>query len=216
DVIFDEVKARFDVAEGQYSFPCPTGSSKDDDKLIRKIDDVAIAMKGELNEVKVEMKEGLGDAKAGFGEVKAAVDEVKGGLDEVQGEIKRGFDDTKANFDDVKNELVMVKGTLDKVAASAQESLMRLKDLQAPNYPYPGLVVVKEVGSHRTSSNAHGVKGLLDKMRGAGKKNMTLHFLCPVDMTTVPCGYGGEGYRFQETRGWVKKIAPVLQVRQEF
>ncbi|CAM9805177.1 unnamed protein product, partial [Ectocarpus fasciculatus] len=50
DVIFDEAKARFDVAEGQYSFPCPTGSSKDDDKLIRKIDDVAIAMKGELNE----------------------------------------------------------------------------------------------------------------------------------------------------------------------
>ncbi|CAN0093986.1 unnamed protein product, partial [Ectocarpus sp. 12 AP-2014] len=31
-------------------------------------------------------------------------------------------------------------------------------------------------------------------------------------MTKVPCGYGGEGYRFRETRGWVKKISPVLQV----
>ncbi|CAM9550693.1 unnamed protein product [Ectocarpus sp. 12 AP-2014] len=31
-------------------------------------------------------------------------------------------------------------------------------------------------------------------------------------MTRVPCGYGGDGYRFQETRGWVKKISPVLQV----
>ncbi|CAN0531887.1 unnamed protein product [Ectocarpus sp. 8 AP-2014] len=41
---------------------------------------------------------------------------------------------------------------------------------------------------------------------------MTLHFLCPVDMTMVPCGPGGEGYRFQETRDWVKKISPVLQV----
>ncbi|CAN0494831.1 unnamed protein product [Ectocarpus sp. 12 AP-2014] len=31
-------------------------------------------------------------------------------------------------------------------------------------------------------------------------------------MTTVPCGPGGQGYRFQETRDWVKKISPVLQV----
>ncbi|CAM9674284.1 unnamed protein product [Ectocarpus sp. 8 AP-2014] len=41
---------------------------------------------------------------------------------------------------------------------------------------------------------------------------MVLHFLCPVDMTKVRCGYGGEGCRFRETRGWVKKISPVLQV----
>ncbi|CAN0334113.1 unnamed protein product, partial [Ectocarpus sp. 13 AM-2016] len=41
---------------------------------------------------------------------------------------------------------------------------------------------------------------------------MVVHFLCPVDMTKVPCGHGGEGYRFRETRGWVKKISPVLQV----
>ncbi|CAN0493167.1 unnamed protein product [Ectocarpus sp. 12 AP-2014] len=31
-------------------------------------------------------------------------------------------------------------------------------------------------------------------------------------MTKVPCGYGGKGYRFRETRGSVKKISPVLQV----
>ncbi|CAM9663324.1 unnamed protein product [Ectocarpus sp. 12 AP-2014] len=53
---------------------------------------------------------------------------------------------------------------------------------------------------------------MLSKLRGLGKKDMTLHFLCPVDMTKVPCGYGGDGYRFQEKRGWVKKISPVLQV----
>ncbi|CAN0398182.1 unnamed protein product, partial [Ectocarpus sp. 13 AM-2016] len=50
EVIFHEAKARFDVAGGQYSFPCPAGSSKDEDKSIRKIDDVAIAMKEEFNE----------------------------------------------------------------------------------------------------------------------------------------------------------------------
>ncbi|CAN0252504.1 unnamed protein product [Scytosiphon promiscuus] len=43
-------------------------------------------------------------------------------------------------------------------------------------------------------------------------KDMTLHFLCPVDMSKVPCGVDGEGYRFHETRAWVKKLAPVLQV----
>ncbi|CAM9749420.1 unnamed protein product [Ectocarpus sp. 4 AP-2014] len=204
-VIFNEVMARFVVLEGRYSFSHPTGNSKDEDKLIQKIDDVAIAMKGGFNEVKVEMKGGFGDAKA-------AVDELKGGFVEVQGEVKRGFDDTKADFDDLKNELVVVKNLLDKVAESTQESLMRLKNLLDPNYLYPRLVVVKEVRSNGPSSNAHGVKRWLSRIRGVGKKDMTLHFLCPVDMTTVPCGYGGEGYRFQETRGWVKKISPVLQV----
>lgn len=45
-------------------------------------------------------------------------------------------------------------------------------------------------------------------------KDMASHFLCPVDMSKVPCGIDGEGYRFGETRGWVKKLSPVLQVRQ--
>ncbi|CAM9626315.1 unnamed protein product [Ectocarpus sp. 8 AP-2014] len=55
---------------------------------------------------------------------------------------------------------------------------------------------------------------MLSKARGLGKKDMRLHFLCPVDMTKVPCGPGGGGYRLQETRVWVKKISPVLQVSQ--
>ncbi|CAN0241270.1 unnamed protein product, partial [Ectocarpus sp. 12 AP-2014] len=78
---------------------------------------------------------------------------------------------------------------------------MRLKDLQAPNYLYPRLVVVKEAGIDGRSSRATGWKRCLpSKLRGLGKKDMTIHFLCPVDMTRVPCGYGGGGYRFQETR----------------
>ncbi|CBN78371.1 LRR-GTPase of the ROCO family, putative pseudogene [Ectocarpus siliculosus] len=182
DVIFDEAKARFDVVGGQYAFPRPT---------------VKVQMKEGFGDAKAgfdDTKAGFDDTKAGFDEVKATVDELKGGFGEVQGEMKRGFDDTKAEFGDVKNELAMVKKKLDKVAESTQESLMHLKDLQAPNYPYPHLVVVKEVGSNGTSSNAHGVKRWLGKLRGVGKKDMTLHFLCP------------------EKRGWVKKVSPVIQV----
>ncbi|CAM9446675.1 unnamed protein product [Ectocarpus sp. 6 AP-2014] len=151
DVIFREVKARFVVLESQY-FSCPTGSSKTEDELLRKIEDMAIAVK-------------------------------------------------------------VMTGRLDKVLESTQESLMRLTNLQAPNYLYPRLVVVKEDGNGGRSSRANGWKRCLpSKLRGVGKKDMTLHFLCPVDMTEVPCGPGGEGYRFQETRDWVKKISPVLQV----
>lgn len=160
--------------------------------MIRKLDGVATAVKG------------------GFAE-------MKGGFNEVKVEMKGGFDDTNAELRDAKKEVMdgvgMIKGSLDKVLESTQESLMRLKDLQAPKYQYPRLVVVKEVGSDSTSK-AHGKKRTLSRVRGLWKKDMTLHFLCPVDMTKVPCGYCGDGYRFEETRGWVKKVSPVLQVRQ--
>ncbi|CAN0362368.1 unnamed protein product [Ectocarpus sp. 6 AP-2014] len=133
-------------------------------------------------------------------------------MDEVKAEMKEGFDGTKTELRGMKDALGMLTGRLDKVLESTQESLARLKNLQAPNYHYPRLVVVKEVESHGTSSEAHGKKSMLSKLRALGKKGMRLNFLCPVDMTKVPCGPGGEGYQFQETRGWVKKISPVLQV----
>ena len=103
------------------------------------------------------------------------------------------------------DDLAAAVGRIDR---SIQESLMCLKKLQAPDYPYPHLVVVKEV-------KAQGKKSLLSKVRDVGVKDMTLHFLCPVDMSTVPCGVNGEGYRFRETRGWIKKLSPVLQVGQQ-
>ncbi|CAN0538483.1 unnamed protein product, partial [Ectocarpus sp. 8 AP-2014] len=62
------------VLESQY-FTCPAGSSKTEDELLRKMEDMAIAMK-------------------------------------------------------------VMTGRLDKVLESTQESLMRLKNLQAPNYLY--------------------------------------------------------------------------------
>ncbi|CAN0476531.1 unnamed protein product [Ectocarpus sp. 12 AP-2014] len=105
-----------------------------------------------------------------------------------------------------------LKGRLGTVLENTQESLMRLKNLQTPNYLYPRLVAVEETGANGASSGTRGKKSVLNKLRGVVKKDMTLHFLCPVDMTKVPCGYRGEGYRFRETRGWVKKMSPVLQV----
>ncbi|CAB1113825.1 unnamed protein product [Ectocarpus sp. CCAP 1310/34] len=143
-------------------------------------------------------KEVKGEFEAMKAELRDVKDVVKGGLDEVQEEVKDG--------------LGIVQGRLDSVLKRTQDSLMRLNNLQAPNYRYPRLVVVSEVGSDGASSRAHGKRRIRSKVRGVGKKDMTLHFVCPVDMKKVPCGYGGEGYRFLETRDWVKRIFPLLQV----
>lgn len=94
-----------------------------------------------------------------------------------------------------------------------QQILVRLKNLQAPGYPYPHLVVVKEIDD---GANVHGKRSLLGKLRNVAMKDMTLHFLCPFDLSEVPCGVDGQGYRFRETRGWVKKLSPVLQVIHTF
>ncbi|CAN0503435.1 unnamed protein product, partial [Ectocarpus sp. 12 AP-2014] len=187
---------------------------------------------GGFNEVKAEVKAGFTEGEGGFTSVKG---EMKEGFNEMKGEVKGGFDDTKTELRDVKDEVEggfgdtvaglrevkqevtdgfgTMQGSLDKVLESTQESLTRLKELQAPNYRYPRLVVVKEAGiGGRSSRGTRWKRFRPSKLRGVGKKDMTLHFVCPVDMTKVPCGYGGEGYRFQETRDWVKKMSPVLQV----
>ncbi|CAM9526964.1 unnamed protein product [Ectocarpus sp. 4 AP-2014] len=101
--------------------------------------------------------------------------------------------------------LERIAATVDRIEGGIQESLICLKRLQAPNYPYPHLVAVKEIATQ-------GKRSPLSKLRGLAMKDMTLHFLCPVDMEKVPCGMNGEGYRFRERRSWVKKLAPVLQV----
>ncbi|CAM9299620.1 unnamed protein product [Ectocarpus sp. 4 AP-2014] len=121
-----------------------------------------------------------------FNEMKGEVDGIRGRLGDVKDEIKGGFHEMKGGLDDVQDE--------------------------APNYLYRRLVAVEEVASGSPPSRAQRMKRVLSKLRGVGKKEMVLHFLCPVDMTKVPCGYGGEGYRFWETRGWVKIVSPVLQV----
>ncbi|CAM9824534.1 unnamed protein product [Ectocarpus fasciculatus] len=101
--------------------------------------------------------------------------------------------------------LERIAATVDRIEGGMQESLMCLKRLQAPDYPYPHLVVVKEIETQEKRSP-------LSKLRGLAMKDMTMHFLCPVDMEKVPCGMNGQGYQFRERRSWVKKLAPVLQV----
>lgn len=124
-------------------------------------------------------------------------------VDGLAATVNARFDETR---DEVRAGFAEVKGELDNMAKTLQDSNMCIKNLLAPNYPYPHLAVVKEV-------ETGGKRGLMGKLRGVAKKDKTLRFLCPVDMSEVPCGVGGEGYRFRETRGWVKKISPVLQVR---
>ena len=115
-----------------------------------------------------------------------------------------------------------IKGKLEEVAISSRKSLMQIQNLQAPNFPYPHLVVIREhvpsggtpVGSgggKRIFFKAH-LKSIFSRARGAVKKEMRLQFLCPVDFSLVPCGADGEGYRFDKTRDWVKKVFPVVQV----
>lgn len=114
-----------------------------------------------------------------------------------------------------------MEGELAKVAESSRESLMCLKDLQGPKYQYPHLVVVRE---HKPSFNMGGrgkkkrvlskalFKSFFTRARALGEKKMRLQFLCPFDFSEVPCGPDGQGYSFGETRGWVKKVFPAVQV----
>eukprot|EP00903_Cladosiphon_okamuranus_P012364 g11589.t3 len=98
-----------------------------------------------------------------------------------------------------------VERAMGRVEEGMQKSLTRLKNLQAPDYPYPHLVAVKQLP-------AEGLRGLRSRLRGMFVKDMTLHFLCPFDLSKVPCGHGGNGYRLRKKRGWVKKFSPALQV----
>lgn len=103
------------------------------------------------------------------------------------------------------------------VARSIQESLMRVKTFQALDYPYPHLVVIREhqarrPGNTRVLSKAW-FKSIRTRARGLAMKDMRLLYICPYDSTEVPCGPGGEGYRFGQARDWVKKVLPVAQVK---
>ncbi|CAM9320287.1 unnamed protein product [Scytosiphon promiscuus] len=196
--IFDDVKERFDGLEKRYAFTHQAIISKDEAVLVRKMDDLTVAVKGGLGDMQGEMKGRLEEVKAGLGE-------MKGGLSRIEGEVAEGFQSVESGLGEVK-------GALDKVAASVQESLLRIKSLQAPNFPYPYLVAVKQVDSSDASSRSTRKRTLLNSLRGMGTKDMTLRFLCPVDLSEVPCGFGGEGFQFRKARDWVHKLSPALQV----
>ncbi|CAM9188602.1 unnamed protein product [Pylaiella littoralis] len=127
--------------------------------------------------------------------------------------------DTLGEHLDVR--LDSIEGALTKVAESSRQSLMHLKTLQALNYPYPHLVVVREHEPTSNTQRRRRKKLVLSKalfrsfgtrVRTGVKKEMRLQFLCPFDFSEVPCGPGGQGYCFGETRDWVKKVFPTLQV----
>eukprot|EP00903_Cladosiphon_okamuranus_P006504 g6358.t1 len=149
----------------------------------------------------VQIMHVLGEIKGDVGEIKGGLGEVKGGV----GEIKEDVGEIKGDVGEMKGDLSEIKAGVGRIERGIQESLMCLRNLQGALYPYPHLAVVKEV-------TTEGKRGCLTRARDIFTKDMTLHFLCPVDMSEVPCGIDGKGYRFRETRGWVKKLSPVLQV----
>lgn len=114
-----------------------------------------------------------------------------------------------------------IDGALAEVAKSGRESLACVKCLQMLEYPYPHLVVVREHQSTSSIAERGQEKRVLGKAlfesfykhaQEAVKKEMRLQFLCPYDFSLVPCGPDGQGYRFTETRGWVKTVLPAVQV----
>lgn len=116
--------------------------------------------------------------------------------------------------------LDLIDHGLEDVGSSSRASLARLGKLQAKEYPFPQLVIVREATVD--SSQGERRRRILSKqtfrtlgrlVSGCGKKKMRLYFLCPFDYSEVPCGIDGNGYPFSESRLWLKKLFPVLQVR---
>lgn len=78
-----------------------------------------------------------------------------------------------------------IEGALTKVAEISRQSLMCLKTLQAPNYLYPHLMVVRE---HQSTSNTAGCgrkkrvlgkalfRSFFSRVATGGKKEMRLQF----------------------------------------
>ncbi|CAN0189484.1 unnamed protein product [Scytosiphon promiscuus] len=207
-VIYDEVKARFDALDGRYSFPGLSVSTKRMfafGSAFRTIPGfvplptfaccvVFCLVPG----VKCHVRTTSCDVIFGCNRVCFEEEATT----PTQFSMPSCARQTDSSGDHVLDQMMRILG---RIEGGIQESLMCLKNLQGPNYPYPHLVSVEEV-------KTRGKRGLLTKVCGITMKDMTLHFLCPVDMSKVPCGVDGEGYRFRETRAWVRKLAPVLQV----
>ena len=130
------------------------------------------------------------------------------------------MDTLKAHLDVRLDE---TEGKLDLVAASSRQSLTCLKSLQAADFPYPHLVVVRDHMPTSGCISAGGgckkrvlskamFKSFCSRVRTVGKKEMRLQFLCPYDFSPVPCGPDGDGYAFGKARDWVKKVFPAVQV----
>lgn len=164
------------------------------------------------------------DSHGIFGKIDNIADAVKEGFAGVQegtnamkDEVKAGFDETRGGFKSMSGKMDELGGKVDEVKGQLQEINQRLKSLQADNYPYPQHFIVREVDAGGTSSGTketmrQRMRRFRDRARGKVHKEMALHFLCSDDMSVVPCGFGGEGFRFLVTRDWAMKLAPVLQV----
>eukprot|EP00903_Cladosiphon_okamuranus_P017025 g15690.t1 len=191
--VSDEGEARSGVSEDRNTNPNPMTTSQ---RLIQIAGDVSTLTKT------------VGRVQGGIHRVEGGMDQVKGGMDRVEARIERveeGIDRVDGRVGQVEERMQKMDEDLQRIARGTQETLTRLKNLQAPNFPYPHLVHAEEV-------QADGKRNAWSRLRSVVELDMALHFVCPYDMSKVPCGDGGNGYRLRKTRAWVKKVSPALQV----
>lgn len=177
-------------------------------------------------------------------ELCAAVEKVREVVEGVFGEhfrglflaLKRGYPrpfygkdaalekivDLRAHIDAKLSHLDMLLGGLDDklhvVARRCQTSLARLSKLQSADFPYPSLVIIRRAAAVVPGGEGRSLRARLVGMRRRARKlvskDMSLCFLCPFDHSEIPCGINGNGYPLRMPREWVRKIRPVLQVRE--
>lgn len=114
--------------------------------------------------------------------------------------------------------LQKLEENLQDVSKSCNAILARLSKFQSREVPCPSLVIVRPAAAMVPQGQKRSlwaiVEGLGRRSKHLVHKDMRLCFLCPYDFSEVTCGLDGNGYPFTVTREWVRKIRPVLKVRQ--
>ena len=113
--------------------------------------------------------------------------------------------------------LHQVEENLQDVAKHCRTTLARLNKLQSGEVPCPSLVIIRPAAAMLLGGQKRSLwammKGLGRRAKKVVRKDLRLCFLCPYDFSEVPCGLNGNGYPFEATRDWVKKVRPALKVR---
>ena len=114
----------------------------------------------------------------------------------------------------------MLDGKLEQVPEISRDCLAWLTKLQSKDFPFPSLVIVRSATTgilrEKKRTFRRRIKAMCRRGKGTFSKEMRLRFLCPYDYSEVPWGLDGNGYKFDQTREWVKAIGPALQVRVFF
>lgn len=96
---------------------------------------------------------------------------------------------------------IIVDG-VEEVEKSTSEITLGLQSLQGPNYPYPHLAVLREDEQSVGKANAKKIpfQSVFSRARRVAMKGVRVTFPCPADLSEVPCGHQGRGYKVWVTR----------------